>query len=58
LPIIDEEPKEKVKAYKQAELENFFTQNKLEVVHLLGDYQMNPFDEKKSERLILIGKKL
>ncbi len=49
---------EKVKAYKQAELENFFTQNKLEVVHLLGDYQMNPFDGKKSERLILIGKKL
>ena len=49
--------REKVKAYKQAELENFLTQNGIERVHLLGDYELNPFDEKKSDRLILIGRK-
>ena len=49
--------REKVKCYKQAELENFFKQNGIERVHLLGDYDLNPFDETKSERLILVGKK-
>jgi len=49
--------RESVKAYKQADLENFFGQNGLEVLHLLGDYNLNKFDEEKSERLILIGKK-
>lgn len=49
--------REKVKAYTQKELENFFLQNSLEGLHLLGDYNLNPFDEKKSERLIFIGRK-
>jgi len=48
---------EKVKAYSQKDLENFFIQNGLEVIHLLGDYHLNKFSEAKSERLILIGKK-
>lgn len=48
---------EKVKTYKRTELENFFNQNNLEVVHLLGDYQLNPFNETTSKRLIIIGKK-
>lgn len=49
--------RERVKAYKQSDLENFFTQNELEVVHLFGNYNLDPFDEIASERLILIGKK-
>ncbi len=48
---------ERVKAYTQAALENFFTRNRLEVVHLFGDYHLHPFEESRSERLILIGKK-
>jgi SAM-dependent methyltransferase len=50
--------RENVKAYKHKELENFFTQNKLEVVHLFGDYQLAPFNETTSDRLILIGRKI
>ena len=49
--------REKVKAYKQSELENFLAQNGIEPLHLLGDYELNPFNKKKSERLILIGRK-
>lgn len=49
--------RENVKAYKRKELENFFIQNNLEVVHLCGDYELKPFNENTSERLILIGKK-
>ena len=49
---------EKVRAYDKSELEKLFEANKLKVVHLLGDYELNPFDEKKSERLILIARKI
>ncbi|MBI4929274.1 MAG: class I SAM-dependent methyltransferase [Bacteroidetes bacterium] len=49
--------REQVKAYTQRDLENFFAENGLEVLHLFGDYSLNKFDETKSERLILIGKK-
>ena len=49
--------RERVKAYKRKDLENFFVRNGLEVVHLLGDYDLNPFDVNTSERMILIGKK-
>ena len=50
--------RERVKVYKLKDLETFFTQNKLEVVHLFGDYNLAPFKEETSERLILIGRKL
>lgn len=49
--------RENVKAYLRKDLESFFTRNGLEVVHLLGDYELTPFDENTSERLILIGRK-
>lgn len=49
---------EQVKAYDKIELKKLFEANKLKVVHLLGDYELNPFDEKKSERLILIARKI
>jgi len=48
---------ENVKTYKRANLENFFVKNNLEVVHLFGDYELSPFNETTSERLILVGKK-
>ena len=49
--------RERVQAYKQTDLENFFHQNQLEVVHLLGNYNLSSFDKTGSERLILIGRK-
>lgn len=49
--------REKVKSYRRKDLEIFFLQNKLEIVHLFGDYNLSPFHEETSERLILIGKK-
>lgn len=49
---------EKVRSFDTAELQKLFEMNKFKVVHLFGDYQLNPFVEKKSERLILIGRKI
>jgi SAM-dependent methyltransferase len=49
--------RENVKAYKRKDLEDFFIKNKLEVVYLFGNYDLDPFNESTSERLILIGKK-
>lgn len=49
---------ERVKTYTRKYLENFFIQNKLEVVHLFGDYTLTSFNEITSERLILIGRKI
>ena len=50
--------RERVKAYNKKDIETFFIQNKLEVVYLFGDYNLKPFHEATSERLILIGRKL
>lgn len=49
---------EKVRAYEKTELEKLFEANKLTVINFFGDYKLNAFDEKKSERLILIAKKI
>lgn len=49
--------RERVKGYNRKDLETFFMQNKLEVVNVFGDYHLAPFNEKTSERLILIGRK-
>jgi hypothetical protein len=49
--------KERVKTYSLEELKNFFSKNNLEIVHLLGDYDLQPFNESTSDRLIMIGKK-
>jgi len=49
--------REQVKVYRQKELEKFLTDNQLDVVHLFGDYNLNPFNTRTSERLILIGRK-
>jgi len=49
---------EKVRAFDVVALQKLLEANKLKVVHLLGDYELNSFDEKKSERLILIARKI
>ena len=49
---------ERVKTYTRTVLENFFTQNKMEVIHLFGDYQLSKFNEASSGRLILVGRKI
>lgn len=49
---------EKVRAYTGTELTELFEASGLKIVHLLGDYDLNPFDELQSERLILVGKKI
>ena len=49
--------RECVKAYKENELKKFFSDNRLEVLHLFGNYKLEKFDSAKSERLILIGRK-
>lgn len=49
--------RENVKAYTRSDLENFFRQNNLDIIYLLGNYELEPFNEITSDRLILIGKK-
>ncbi|HEY4799327.1 MAG TPA: class I SAM-dependent methyltransferase [Bacteroidia bacterium] len=49
--------KELVRTYGLSDLSGFFAKNKLQIVHTFGDYHLNRFNEIKSERLILIGKK-
>jgi len=48
---------ERVKALTLNDFERYFKVNQLKIVNLFGDYQLNDFDEKKSERLILVAKK-
>lgn len=48
---------ERVKAFTLADLERLFGQAGLRVERLYGDYQLNPFDEADSDRLILIAQK-
>jgi SAM-dependent methyltransferase len=62
IEVIDENKKyffcEKVKAYSKNDLEKFLEANNLKVTSIFGDYNLNSFDEKKSERLILIAEKI
>ena len=48
---------EKVRAYSLADFEKLFQKNGLSIQHVFGDYKLNPFNEKTSDRLIIIGKK-
>lgn len=45
---------EKVKALTLGDFEAFFEKANLELKYTFGDYQLNDFDEKSSERLILV----
>lgn len=48
---------EKVMAFTLSDLSNFIVNSKLEIINIFGDYNLNPFCEDNSDRLILICKK-
>ena len=50
--------KEKVKALRLNDFEKYFALAELKIVNLFGDYDLNPFDEKNSDRLILVAEKI
>jgi SAM-dependent methyltransferase len=47
-----------VKALTLADFEKYFSANKLKIVHLRGNYQLDTFDENSSDRLIIVGQKI
>ena len=49
---------EKVKLLSLDNLKEYFMQASLEIENIFGDYDLNPFDLKKSNRLILVAKKI
>ena len=49
---------EKVKALNYSDFYKIFDSIKLEITNKFGDYQLNKFDPKRSDRLILIVKKI
>ena len=49
---------ERVKVLTLSDFEKYFGANKLKIVHLRGNYKLEEFDEKSSERLIIIAKKM
>lgn len=48
---------EKVRAFHLSDFEKLFQKNGLKIEHVYGDYSLRPFDEKNSDRLIIIAKK-
>ena len=48
---------EKVKALTRSDFEKYFETNKLKIIHLCGNYNLEEFDESVSDRLIIVGKK-
>ena len=49
---------ERVNALKLKDFENYFSTNNFKIEDLRGDYNMNKFDSKTSDRLIVIAKKI
>ncbi|MFI5170777.1 MAG: class I SAM-dependent methyltransferase [Chitinophagales bacterium] len=48
---------EKVRALQLNDFNDYFTKSGLKLITTFGDYQLNPYDESVSERLILIAEK-
>lgn len=48
---------EKVKALRQADFMGYFNHAGLRLVHLFGDYDLNPFDPEHSNRMIFVMQK-
>lgn len=46
-----------VKALTLNDFEKYFEANKLKIVHLRGNYKLEEFDEKSSDRLIIVARK-
>lgn len=53
----DHEFFERVFLFSRKDFEKYFADAHLHVTDVFGDYELNPFDENKSDRLILIAKK-
>jgi len=56
---INDEPlffTERVKYLDIQKMKSYFEKVDLKIVHIFGDYHLNPFDEKHSKRLILVAK--
>lgn len=49
---------ERVQALKQVDFEKLLTENGFEILRNFGDFNLNPFQEKSSDRLIIIAKKI
>ncbi len=49
---------EKVQMISLKEFKDYFEQSGFSIIHLFGDYQLHPYDEKNSDRLIMIVKKV
>ncbi len=49
--------KEKVKAIRRVEFLEYFKKADLDLEDLFGDYELNPYDKDKSERMIFVLKK-
>ena len=49
---------ERVRIYTVSDFKSFFSKNKLEIVHLFGDYHLSLYDENTSDRLIFICRKI
>ena len=47
---------ERVRAFTIADFENLFKNAEVDLISIFGDYQLNPFNSKTSERLIMIFK--
>jgi SAM-dependent methyltransferase len=48
---------EKVRSFSRADFEQLFTKAGLTILHVKGNYELTDFDEKQSDRLILIAQK-
>lgn len=46
---------ERVQALKFIDFENILIPNNFQIIHTFGDFNLNPFDEQTSDRLILIA---
>lgn len=49
--------KEQVQALKRVDFERYFQAEKLEVIHVFGNYELQPYDEHRSDRMIFICRK-
>ena len=50
---VDYKFQEKVRLFMLKDFQQLFTKAGLEIIDLFGDYQLNPYDEKSSKRLII-----
>jgi cyclopropane fatty-acyl-phospholipid synthase-like methyltransferase len=49
---------ERVQALKQHDFIELLTQNKFEIIRTFGDFDLHPFEENTSDRLIIIARKI